>query len=103
MRLSLIPYLALFLPLSLRPLEPVAQHSAQKLARKPRRRVIGARDLQGAAGSFAQELEHAGLLGADVLELADLLIQMVSHPLRDAGQGAVHEAVFEFAARGFLQ
>src|SRR3989344_5368388 len=95
--------LILALPRCLRPLEPVAQHSAQKLARKPRRRVVGARDLQCAAGSFAQELEHAGLLGADVLELADLLIQMVSHPLRDAGQGAVHEAVFEFAARGFLQ
>src|SRR3989344_4932298 len=45
----------------------------------------------------------ACLLGADVLELADLLIQMVSRPLRDAGQGALHEAVFEFAARGFLQ
>ena len=66
----LICVLALALPLSLRPLESVAQHPAQEVTRKPRRRVIAARHPHCAAGRPAQQPEHAGLLHAQLAVLA---------------------------------
>ena len=90
----------------LRTLEPVAQHTPQKLASKPRRRVNAARDPHRTARRPANQAQHAGFLHAQAFvlaELGDLPLQALAHFACHAGQQAVGEAVLELAPRGFLQ